>query len=518
MTTRRCVLPALIAVAVLAGCMTASVHAQAKFLSGYALTGETGEISATIPSNSVSHIAVRGSAIWIGTGKGLARSTDGGRTWESFSSNPAFASRGIFAIALRADTIWTSTGFSKDVDGSSVQTGSGYTVSFDNGGSWNGKPQTLDGSGDSIVTYGANTVRFLPIIVNEQNVTFDMAAANGTVWIASWSSGIRRSTDAGATWQRTVLPSKIMSSIAPTDTLINYKIDPRQDNNYLGFAVHVQDADTVWAGTAGGVNRSTDGGSSWVKFTRTNQVEHILGDWVIAIASQKLGARTRVWITNWPAEGAGQEYGVCMTEDGGRTWRTFLHGIKAYDFAFRDSIVYVAAEGGMFRSSDAGLTWERSGDIIDPATRERISSNRFYAVGVIGDTVFGGSSEGLVRTVDAPGTAFGSAWTIVRSFAPLPSAASTYAYPNPFTPRLETIRIHYALTTPQAGVTIEVFDFGMNRLRTVIKDAQRTGPGERDEQWDGRNDAGAILKNGVYFYRVTIDGGEPMWGKIMVLQ
>ena len=34
----------------------------------------------------------------------------------------------------------------------------------------------------------------------------------------------------------------------------------------------------------------------------------------------------------------------------------------------------------------------------------------------------------------------------------------------------------------------------------------------------GSNDAGERVKNGVYFYRVTIDGGEPMWGKIMVLQ
>jgi hypothetical protein len=38
------------------------------------------------------------------------------------------------------------------------------------------------------------------------------------------------------------------------------------------------------------------------------------------------------------------------------------------------------------------------------------------------------------------------------------------------------------------------------------------------DRWDGRTDAGDLVKNGVYFYRVTIDGGEPMWGKIMVLQ
>ncbi len=515
--TRRTVYPIIVLAAVM-GLVAMPAHGQSRFLSAYTLDATAGEITSTIPSNSVSHIAVRATTLWIGTSSGLARSTNGGRTWESYANDARFARKGIFSIALNDDTLWTSTGFSQDLEGSSVQTGAGYTYTLNNGASWTGIPQALDNVSDSLVTYGINTVKFLPIVVDEQNVTFDISLGNGTVWIASWSSGIRKSTDRGATWQRTVLPSELLSSIAPTDTLVNYKIDPRQDNNYLGFAVHVQSDDTIWAGTAGGVNRSVDGGKSWTKFTRDNQVEHILSDWVIAIGSQRVSSGVRVWTTNWPAEGAGQEYGVSMTEDGGRTWKNFLHGIKVYDFGFRDSIVYAAAEGGLYRSADAGNSWQRSGDVIDAATRERITASRFYAVGILGDTVFAGSSEGLVKTVDAPGTAFGTSWSILRSFAPLPSPSSVYAYPNPFAPRIETVRIHYALTAASGAVTIEVFDFGMNRVRTVLNDAQRTGAGEHDETWNGLNDTGDRVKNGVYFYRVIIDGGEPMWGKIMVLQ
>jgi hypothetical protein len=309
-----------------------------------------------------------------------------------------------------------------------------------------------------------------------------------------------------------------MSSIAPTDTLVNYAIDPRHDNNYLGFSVYAQNNDTVWAGTAGGINKSTDGGMSWVKFTRDNQVEHILSDWVITITGQRLGAQTRIWTTNWPAEGTGQEYGISASDDGGRTWKNFLNGVKAYDFAFKDSVVYVATAEAMFRTADGGATWQRSGDIIDAATLERITANSFYSVGVIGDTVYCGSSEGLVKTVDSPGLPFGSEWNILRAYTPLTSRTEGYAYPNPFTPRLETIRIHYATERSQSLVTIEVFDFGMNRVRTVVRDATRTGVSEFDERWDGKTDAGDIVKNGVYFYRVALDGGEPMWGKIMVLQ
>jgi hypothetical protein len=58
----------------------------------------------------------------------------------------------------------------------------------------------------------------------------------------------------------------------------------------------------------------------------------------------------------------------------------------------------------------------------------------------------------------------------------------------------------------------------MNRLRTVVHDASRTGPGELDEIWDGRDDTGSGVPNGVYFYRISTGSTDPSWGKIMVLQ
>jgi photosystem II stability/assembly factor-like uncharacterized protein len=494
------------------------IRAQSQFLKDFSLEATAGTVSSSVPSNSVSHIAVRGSNIWIGTSKGLARSSDGGQTWERFLGVAQFASKGIYAVALHGDTIWASTGFNKDVDGSSVPTGTGYTYSLDNGATWSAVSQTMDARTDSNVTYGINNVRFLPIVVPEQNVTYDIALSTGTIWIASWSSGIRKSTDRGATWHRIVLPSKLISSVAPTDTLSNYRVDPRQDNNYLGFAVYDQSNDTIWAGTAGGINRSTDGGSSWMKFTKTSQKEGILSDWVIAIDGQKLSWGTRIWTTNWPAEGEGQRYGVSTSDDGGRTWKNHLVGIKAYGFAFKDTVAYVATVEGMFRTSDGGNTWTQTGTILEQNTQERITGNTFYGVAVQGDTVYCGTSEGLLKTEDSPLHPFGTIWNILRAHAPLASTTSTYAYPNPFSPRSESIRIHYAVPAGGSTVTVEVFDFGMNRIRTVVKDAQRSSAGEQDEIWDGTNDGGQQLTNGVYFYRVTLKGSEPMWGKIMVLQ
>jgi photosystem II stability/assembly factor-like uncharacterized protein len=477
-----------------------------------------GLASLKIPSNSISHIVIRGTDIWIGTGKGAALTADGARNFNSFRYVPQFPRPSIFAIDVKGDTIWCSTGFTKETDAGNVQTGTGYAYSFNNGATWSSAPQPMDPLNDSLVTYGINTVRFIPIVVPEQNVTFDLAAVDSTVWVASWSSGLRKSTDRGSHWTRIVLPSSIRNSIAPTDTLVNYLIDPRLDNNFLLFSVFTEDNQTVWAGSAGGVNKSTDGGSSWSKFTVNNQSQPILGNWVIAIKGQRLGSRSRIWITNWPAEGANEKYGVSATDDSGRTWKTSLAGIKAYDFAFKDSITYVATEQGLYRSSDGGESWSRSGTIIDPASGNTLATSVFFAAGVIADSVYGGTADGLVKTIDNATHPFGQQWEVQRTFQPVGSAASAYAYPNPFSPKLGAQRIHYSTGGVSTVVTIEVFDFGMNRVRTVIRDAQRDGSREHDELWDGRTDDGTVLPNGVYFFRVTTGGGDPAWGKVMVIQ
>ena len=39
----------------------------------------------------------------------------------------------------------------------------------------------------------------------------------------------------------------------------------------------------VWIGTAGGINKTTDGGQSWVKFNHTNEASPISGNFVVAL-------------------------------------------------------------------------------------------------------------------------------------------------------------------------------------------------------------------------------------------
>jgi flagellar hook assembly protein FlgD len=69
----------------------------------------------------------------------------------------------------------------------------------------------------------------------------------------------------------------------------------------------------------------------------------------------------------------------------------------------------------------------------------------------------------------------------------------------------------------------------MNYVRTIIQNASRGNPlhlvdGSNTESngvidyWDGKDERGNFVPNGVYFYRIELDGGSPVFGKILVLQ
>jgi photosystem II stability/assembly factor-like uncharacterized protein len=476
-----------------------------------------GLISHLIPSNSVSHILVVGDTLWVGTGKGLSRSVDHGQTWENYRQVSEFADLGIYAVALQSPTIWTSTGFEKKVDNDFVPTGSGLTYSLDNGLTWHHLPQPMDAPSDSFIQYGINHMKILPIIVPEQNVTYDISVRNGTVWITSWAGGLRKTIDDGQTWQRIVLPPDNYNTVSPNDTL-SFIIDPRQNVNFTPFSVLARSDSEIWVGTAGGINKSTDGGVSWTKFNHQNQDSSILGNWVIRIKEQLVHGKRRIWTTNWVAEDPSEQYGVSYTDNGGQSWHNLLQDVKASDFAFKDSIVYVATDEGVYRTDDDGRTWDRASTIVDSAGQQLFSTSQLFSVGVQGSTVWVSGSDGVASTTDDASHEFGQTWEIKRAYVPVGSSSTTYAYPNPFSPANEVVRIHYGTGGKDSNVKIRIFDFGMNLVRMLLRQAFRTGAIEHDEIWDGRDDSGRRVSNGVYFYKVEVENGSTGWGKVVVLQ
>jgi len=475
------------------------------------------------PSNSIDALVASGDSLWIGTSKGLGLAVKGS-AWKNFTNMTPFDDKGISAIATKNGLTWTAIGYSVKRDGDYVQTGGGLNWSSDGGTTWTHVPQPVDVGTVDTLLYGSNKIPALAITVPQQNITFDVALAGGTVWIASFAGMLRKSTDFGITWNRVVLPPDNLNSISPTDTL-DFDLSPsggtlglRENLNHRVFSVYASNDSTLWAGTAAGINRSTDGGTSWTRFSHQNQASPISGNFVVAINGLTYQSKNMIWAATVNALGEDEQQGVSFSDDLGLTWSTTLLGERAHNISFKDSIVYVGTDRGVFRSGDYGESWILNGTIVDQTTLQRFSSSPIYAVAIQGDTVWVGGPDGMAYTLDGAANLFGATWKVFRTSESVLSSGNTYSYPSPFSPDDEIVRIHYALTGSSDVVTIRIFDFSMHPVRTLIQNAPRQSLSEYDEIWDGRTDNGSLATNGVYFYRVQLGDKDPQWGKIFVIR
>lgn len=485
-------------------------------------------VSSPLPkSNSINDIVVTRDSIWVGMGRGLSLTTDKGKSWRHFSNTLTFDEKGSSALAVRENEIWVATAYTTTLDNASIPTGHGLHYTTDRGLTWQFISQPVDTGKVDTLTYGINKIPALAITVPQQNVTFDIALTKNTVWITSWAGMLRKSTNHGTSWQRVILPPDNLNRISPTDTLKFQLSNVRkvfngdtltENLNHLVFAVYASNDSTIWVGTAGGINKSTDGGVSWRKFTHQNQPKPISGNYIGGIREQRWKSKRMIWAITNTAFDPDEKRGVSFSDDGGESWGTITFGDFMRDVAFKDSIVYIASDGGLYRTNDFGKTIIHAGTIYDPTTLQRFTENKINAVAVQGDTVWIGGSEGIAYTIDTPAEPFGKTWRIFRTYQPVENASKTYSYPLPFSPDDETVRIHYSTQGKTASVTIRIFDFAMQPVRTLIQNAQRGGSYEHDELWNGTDNANRRVANGVYFYRVEIEGNEPLWGKIFVLQ
>lgn len=506
-------------------------------------------LSPGILSNHITNLAAAGPSIWVGPY--LNVSHDGGDTWQAVAAEPfQDFSNSVYSLAISNQSIWAGVGnqyTQRDSEGQlqRVNEITGILYSPDGGNTWNywlpappadDDPVTtglLDNPEDSLITYGAVTLTTLPITVPAQAAPWDLDfdPDTETLWFAGQLSGLRRSPDLGQTWERVVLPPDTTSYLGPelgydfplAVQPVGVAINMFHGLNFQAYAVLVDETGTVWAGTAGGLNRSEDGGTSWHHYTTE---DGLLGNWIISIEEQPRGTQPpAIWMTNWPGLGRGQGYGIAVTRDQGTTFQTALHGEECSDFAFDGPRIYVACERGLYQSRDDGTTFFFNNEFIDreDPVRSMRPDARVYAVEVTEDAVWVSSQDGLFKSTDQ-----GNSWRIFRTEIPLDPTGlpaiipeervpkvSAYAYPNPFSPSTDRlVRLRYDLTQPQT-VTIRIFDFSMTLVREI---SSATGSaGANEVAWDGTDEQGVRLANGPYFYAIQAQE-DTFWGKILIAE
>lgn len=461
----------------------------------------------------------------------------------------------VFTLDAEGQVVVVGLGFS-DVTSDAEEppaTAAGYAVSTDGGASYTFRFPALDQSRDSTVRYGVSTLPAIPATVPQGAAPLDIALTAGadTIYSANLFAGLRRSTDAGATWERVVLPPDTVFVLDPREPHeFVYSPDLRQplgyvdgdpeqpvypfaSNNFVAYSVLVDEAGTVWVGTLAGLNRSVrlDDAEdlAWVRYVDTPVGEGLVGNLVYALeARPNPDGRDDVWAAVWSsgeeevtaAAASEEEFGVTVWRgddaEGQPVFETVLLGVRVYDLAFDEERAYAASDDGLYVSDDDGGSWRVDRTFFAADGRPLpVEGVRVNAVATTPGVVWVGTDSGLLQSTDGAQT-----WTLFRSnVAPAAEgeegrSVEVYAYPNPFAPSQGDVRIRIDLASP-SDVTVRIFDYAMNHVRTLEAPGRPAGPNE--VSWDGVSERGVRVANGAYIYVVEAEERQAS-GRILVLQ
>ena len=488
-----------------------------------------------LASNGIVDILSAGdSLLFFGTSRGVSLTTDLGASFLSYVDSLTDLPRGgISALNLVDSTVVVAGLVDTVINGRGEVMGAGLAYSTDLGGTWTYLPQPQDITEEEFIFFpwAGNLAMQLAVTTDISNVTYDAAISQGAIWAASWASGLRRYDLGAGGWSTIALPldgdTTMSCDSIPTGYVLNAR-DPIDggNHNHKAFSVLAYDS-LVWVGTAGGLNKGIiDGVSGCITWTHYTAQRHGLsGNWVVALHRQVSAGTERIWAATVNAEAAGELRGVSFTEDGGLTWRVTLLGERVNNFATSGDVVYAATDNGLYKSLDA-RNWALFESAVDEITREQVWAEKAW--GALYDprdsTLWIGTPDGLASTQDD-----GVSWQIDRSFVSTADSGEVpfYAYPNPFYLAEDNfrdgrghVRFQYHVTSTLAAsgrsAQIAIFDFAMDPV-TVLPARQHILIGDFSQVWDGRNDAGHQVANGVYYCRLVLGQAEH-WTKVMVIK
>jgi photosystem II stability/assembly factor-like uncharacterized protein len=268
--------------------------------------------------------------------------------------------RGHYYVAAASGGVWKTT-----------NAGTTWTPVFDNEGSYSIGVVVLDPRDSNVVWVGTGE--------------------NNSQRSVGYGDGVYRSDDSGKTWKNLGLKR--------SEHIGRIVIDPRNSN-----VIYVAAQGPLWGpGGDRGLYKTTNGGKTWTKVLNisenTGVTDVVLDprhpDVLIAASYQR---RRHVWTL---IDG-GPESALYRSTDAGASWSKLSTGLPAGELGriglaaapTNPDIVYAIIEstdkkGGIFRSADRGITWEKRNDydqqaqyyahlVVDPANADRL-----YVMGVL---------------------------------------------------------------------------------------------------------------------------------------
>jgi photosystem II stability/assembly factor-like uncharacterized protein len=289
--------------------------------------------------------------LYLGSGRGVFRSEDGGRTWQRRLTQPVAslladpASRGTVYAGGYAGRVYASAtgnfGWRKIADLHDTGRVTALAVDADGQVLWAGTSKPYQGkpyqSTDTAKLYrSGDSGRTWTREASSLGSTITAIAA-GSSTLAASDLGIWKSVGDGVEPANAGLVATSVTTIAtdPARPLVAY-------------------AKANWT-----IYATTDGGASWQV---ASQLPVNGADPIELAVDPRRPSTVYAAVLVFPGPWSGF---VAKSTDGARTWRVVKPGIKAVSVAVsrsRPNVVYAGALGeGVFRSTDGGATWARCG-------------------------------------------------------------------------------------------------------------------------------------------------------------
>ena len=247
--------------------------------------------------------------------------------------------------------------------------GGGVWKTTDSGSTWHA---VFDG------VKAANNIGALAVAASDPNVIYVGTGQVTSRYDIAHGNGVYKSTDAGKTWQH--------AGLEATRYIGAIRVDPRDANKVLVAAA----GHAFGANPERGVFRSVDGGKTW---NRTLFVDDATGAVDVTfdpgnpdiVFASTWRMRYWPWLHYFMSE-AGESSGVYKSSDGGATWKRVAgNGFPAGKIGriglaaahtTSGTRVYAIVDsedaGGLYRSDDAGTTWQL-------ANKNKAGANGYFA-------------------------------------------------------------------------------------------------------------------------------------------